>query len=314
MLTSSNNSDEQRGYMEVISYPSGAKAFFLREPITPELVKNMANYGVTRLVIRRYQEWTSNSLSHLNEFITSLYVEDRDTPAFIINSLTNLEELSLSHVSSEINFSLFSNLRECYLNKFKELPRELESCTQLKVLKLATSKIKSFSHLANYQYLQDLELNGITVDSLHSINLLSHLQTLTINRSQYQNLSFLENCTNLKELNLSLFSKLEDLHHLKNLSHLEKLHLESCPILKDISPIELLCQLRSLALVNCPKIKSVKHLLKLNNLNAILLWESTKIEDGDIRCLLSLPHLKRLSFLNRRNYNLKIEEVAYILK
>jgi hypothetical protein len=300
-------------HLDVISYPSGDRAFFVYEPLTFRLVEELQQWRVNRLVIRTYKKWQIKDLSNLNKFITSLYVEDQNTPVDIINNLTNLEELYLSHVFNEVDFSSFPYLRECFLNKLKVLPKSMKSCTQLKILKLANSKIKSFSNLANYKSLEDLELNCIGSDNLTSINLLPNLQVLSINRSQAQNLSFLENCIYLKSLNLSLFPKLNDLNGLTNLLDLKILHLESFSILEDIEPITFLHQLESLALVSCPKIKSVKPLLKLKKLIFLYLWEKTKIYDGDIRCILALPNLKELSFLNRRNYNLKIEEVSSIL-
>lgn len=145
--------NKERGHPNIISYPSGVKAFFAYEPLTQETVEQLRQFEVNRIVIRTYKQWQIGDFSSLNKFIASLYVEDQETPTDIISSLTNLEELYLSYSHLGIDFSNFPHLKECFLNKIKTLPKSLESCAKLKILKIANSKIKAFDNLASFKYL-----------------------------------------------------------------------------------------------------------------------------------------------------------------
>jgi hypothetical protein len=94
---------------------------------------------------------------------------------------------------------------------------------------------------------------------------------------------------------------------------LETLSIEDCKRLRRIDELATLTSLRSLKLANCGEIESLKPLASLRVLENLYAWESTRVRDGDLDVLLSLPRLKTIAMMSRGGYRPPLEEVERIL-
>jgi hypothetical protein len=80
-----------------------------------------------------------------------------------------------------------------------------------------------------------------------------------------------------------------------------------------IDPIAHLPRLRFLDIGNCGPIQSLKRLAGCIALETLYAYESTRIGDGDLAVLLTLPNLAEIRMMNRRHYTPSVEAVRSAL-
>ncbi len=298
----------------ILDYHDGDKCLFLRDPLTNAIVEKMVASDVNALSVDIYEPWENVDISAMNQFLVSLTISDRDTPLEFINELPNLRRLSIPRPGIEIDFSRIQKLEECSLSEYKKLPEELAACRNLKILNLYYCAFKSIDDISKFGQFEELNLVSVRTSSLRSVCNLKNLRSFSLNRSKEPNLQFLSSCHRLEGVQLMHMSSLESIEGIESLKKLNDFGLSACFSLEDVSPLAQLGGLNRVLFESCPNLKTLRPLIALKNLNKLLLWENTKVKDGDLKCLLSLPKLEEYIFKNRRHYNLKQDEAIAILE
>jgi hypothetical protein len=123
------------------------------------------------------------------------------------------------------------------------------------------------------------------------------------NARTLQSLDGLESQHALQKLWLIGNRQLRDLSALKSASlDLVELVLSGCGAVSDIEAIASQRSLKRLHILECGLIRSLKPLEGHPELVEVIFY-GTKIEDGDISHLLTMPRLRRVVFANRRHYS-----------
>lgn len=103
------------------------------------------------------------------------------------------------------------------------------------------------------------------------------------------------------------------LSELAELPALEELAIEGARKLGAIDAVAGL-PLRRLTLANCGDIASLAPLAGMDTLEELFAWESTRILDGDLSVLLTLPRLRTVALRDRREYRPRVSEIEAALR
>lgn len=93
---------------------------------------------------------------------------------------------------------------------------------------------------------------------------------------------------------------------------LEELELEGCKKLGTIDALAGL-RLRRLKVADCGDIASLAPLAGMDTLESLVAWESTRVLDGDLSVLRTLPRLRTLGMRDRREYRPRVSEIEAAL-
>ena len=297
----------------ILEYPDGNKALFLEGPLTDRIIAEIVHRKVNRLVVEVYSPWKATQLGLLHDVINELWIHDPKAPTALADGFRNLKGLHLESSIGEIDFGQFPKLTACEFAHQTSFPVNLKSCKSLVCLTLSDSKLKSLEGVAEFGALQKLVLKSVSVPSLSAISTLRRLRHFGLSRSTERDLGFLAEDVALESCYLAYMTKLTSLSGIERLTKLADFSLASCSGVVDVTPLSHLKNLERLLVESCSNLQSLRPLLVLKQLSKILLWENTKILDGDLRCLLELPKLKELSFRDRNNYNLTQAEAKAAL-
>lgn len=103
------------------------------------------------------------------------------------------------------------------------------------------------------------------------------------------------------------------LSELAELPALEELAIEGARKLGAIDAVAGL-PLRRLTLANCGDIASLAPLAGMDTLEELFAWESTRVLDGDLSVLLTLPRLRTVALRDRREYRPRVSEIEAALR
>lgn len=298
----------------VFSYPDGNRALYLEGPLTDAVVDEIVRQQINRIVVVSYVPWKASRLEMLRSIVDELWLQTPTAPLGLVESFPALRSVHLECAADRFDFSWLSNLRECALSNQRATPVGLARCSQLVSLSISNSKLKDIEALSGIRSLRKLVLGSVSVPSLAALGALQELRHLGVTRFQEADLGFLSGLRLLEQCYLDFGAKLFSLSGIESASQLRDLSLSSCPKLADLSPLQSLAKLERLVLESCPGIGSLKPLRGHPTLTKLLLWEKTKVADGDMKSLLNNPKLSEFSFLDRRNYNLKTAEACDFLK
>jgi len=152
--------------------------------------------------------------------------------------------------------------------------------------------------------------------SPHDLTPLAAAKSLTrLRMKQYPQLRTLDGLTTfdrLKILGIFLAPKLEDVSAFRTApaaQTISELHLDTCKKIPTFEDVSLVKNVRGLSLANSGDFPSLAPLAGMPELQELYLYESTKIVDGDLSPLLTLPQLQRLSIANRRHYSPQVSEI-----
>lgn len=203
------------------------------------------------------------------------------------------------------SISELNNLREFVFNSFTKEVLDTSNLINLEICYLEwNKKIKGISNLIN---LKKLSINKFIIrdNSFTNFIHLEELKLFSCNLTDLQQITALEK---LSFLELSNCRKLEDLDGIENLTKLSFLEINTCKKIYNLRSIFKLKNLISLSIINLGEIDSLLGISKLINLEELYFFQSTEISDGNLLEIKNLDKLKKISFANRRNYNLKIED------
>lgn len=229
----------------------------------------------------------------------------------LLNEIKNLQYLA---IGPNINFSKNQKITPLYkLSKLTSLSLHIKNlCIDL-------------VHFPNLS-----SLNITFSKSISNFNTLSELQFLWLWHIKFENLEFLGNIENLKEIKIQL-SNIQNLNGLENLKNLETIKLIRCTKLVDLAIINNAKKIRTLSLMHCKgitdfsflknntsietlsadEIKSLSFLQKVPTLSSI---GFSNLEDGDITSIITLPTVKKINFYpNKKHYSHTNEQIQKLL-
>ena len=168
--------------------------------------------------------------------------------------------------------------------------------------------IEKFKNV-EYSILWHLKIKQQSFDKLPKSQ---NLKYLKLNWANLKELNGLTKFPNLKRLETHYCTKLESLEGIKNVDKLEYLHINQSKKLQLGEQILKLADIKVLCLNGCGEIQNLDFLSKFKKLIDFR-FVDTKIQSGDLRPLIEHPTIRTVSFLNKRHYNMKDEQVEKIL-
>lgn len=284
-------------------YPDGNHAIYITAALTDAIADDILQKKINHLVIKEYKPWKVSKFPQLRLTIDRVWFQDSNVPLSLLEGFDKLKSLHLNQ-PADVDFSRFVYLEDCSLAHQYVFPSTLSSCKHLKKLSLDYCKFSSIEEIARMSTLEKLVLGSVSVNTLQPISALNRLSHFGIDNLKEVDLSFLIGCVSLKSCRLVRPSKLENLLGIEGLRQLEEFSVSNSIKLKDLGPLGTLDSITTLVFDSCPNLESLRPLLSLKGLRKLLLWESTRIMDGDLRCMLDSPRLQEFSFKNRRDYNI----------
>lgn len=103
------------------------------------------------------------------------------------------------------------------------------------------------------------------------------------------------------------------LAELADLPDLRVLSLQTCKRIETLDGVAGCTSLTQLDVANCGDIASLAPLAGLRELERLGAWESTRVLDGDLSVLLSLPRLREVRMRDRREYRPRVGEIEAAL-
>lgn len=249
---------------------------------------------INNLRLSRFAGWKDKDVSFLKTlpFLkgVEVYADDiRD-----LSAMKNLELLEYIGLDCNLSFDL-----------------DLNNFVNLKILQVKWNKhLKNMFNLSSIEYLNIIKYPYEDLVSLHNY---SKLKKLQLTSTKLKSLKGIDNLINLKSVDLFKCNQLESLESVDRLELLEELEIENCKKINNLYQLSNLVNLKTFLIEDCGNIQSLKPLQ--NSLNLIKVWigGNTTVIDGDIEVVIKLPKLKELWFVNKKHYNIKVNEVQEIL-
>ena len=234
-------------------------------------------------------------LEFLREYPSLLYLEADNASAKglrCIESVSNLRGLRLDSVKAGIDFSCFRQLEE-YVGDWHRDNLGIGECGELRVLRAwrFRSTQPGLSSLAGCVRLERLDLVRPGITSLEGIDALEDLRYLEI--------AYAPKITDLAPLAAPGVG-------------LRELALGNMKNIADYAPLAEIRKLRRLRLSSCAPMADLAWTNGMDRLDFFSFVE-TKVQDGDLSPLLSLPLLRYAGAGNRRAYSHSDEELNALI-
>ena len=236
-----------------------------------------------------------NDLGFLRDYPLLLYLVGEElSPKALkdVESLSNLRGLRLNSPKGGVNFSCFPNLEE-FIGDWHRGNSGIGDCTELRTLRVwgFRSTEPGLSALASCTRLERLWLVRPGIDSIEGVECLEDLR--------YLNLAY---APKIKSLT-SLAAPTVDLRELR---------LQNMKGISDYSPLASIRRLRRLIISKCAPMENLSWTKGMDYLDSIAFVE-TKVLNGDLSPLLSLPLLRYVGAGNKKHYSHTDEELNALL-
>lgn len=244
----------------------------------------MRRQGITDLKLSAYAGWRETRVDFLGglpflETLDLMTVGLRDVSP--LYELPNLRRLSISGVKAKVDFTKIPRLNHLGISWNHKLFASLLDCGNLHVL----------------------GLDRFTEKDLSSLRELTALNVLALSYSKIESLRGIGRFSELRRLSLAVTNRIQTLSGISACKELVEVSVEAAKILTDVDAVGDLPKLRTLFFTACPKIESLQFISKLSRLEYFALLQTSRVSDGDLSGLSSLPKLKHVSFVDRKHYN-----------
>lgn len=244
-----------------------------------------------RLVLREGDWRELDVLSELSTSLKELSIQSKHCDWTAISQLEGLEILQIGGwFRAPMAFERFVRLRELdvlwsnrYDDSIYELPR-----------------------------LEVLRIEGWPEQGCKKLGSLRNLKKLGLARASCESLTGISHLGSLEHIALFELRQLRDCNDIFKLPRLIELKIERCPAVNSYAFLSNIQGLRHLDILDSAPIVSLSPIDAMINLEVLRLG-TTIVEDGDIRRLVGLPRLGMCLFKDRKNYNIKREELREIL-
>ena len=283
----------------------------LKDPLDAQILDQIKKYKDLRIVVRNYSPWAEFDTSEVEENVSEICLEDAEAPNEVALNFRHVVSLHLCTEPGEGFFSSFSKLAKCTLGGVRKLPKDLAENKSLRTLHLLDDcrlpKGKLFEGFLN---LEKLYLSAKSLPrGFSNFEDLNNLCFLSLSDWKGEDLSLIQELKSLESIRVDYANKVIDLDGFAACRDLHTIHLAAMKSLSNLDVLASLKELRSITLEDCPSVESLSPLFAHQELRNVRLWGKTKVQDGDIRGLLTCPELRALEFNNRKGYNLKFEEL-----
>ncbi len=208
-------------------------------------------------------------------------------------SFLDIKKLSINGTKGLLTLSGLVNLEELFL-VYENGLIGLNSLQSLKVFTFNNCRDKTFNWHENFNGLVSLEKLELTDCFLPP------------------DLSLLNSCKQLKELEIYFNPKPFRLQALQYNSKLEKLILSQCPHLQHKEDIPLLQSVKWLRLTDCGPIDDCSLFDSMSNLEVLIVTGKSYFVNGDLSGMMG--RLKHFGFENKRHYSHKPEDFPSIFR
>ena len=273
----------------------------LTGPWTQDIAGVMQERRLKDLRLSHYTEWKDKSI----EFLCDVpFLERLDLWAVGIRDisplyeLTNLTCLSLNMVTAPIEFHRFPALQDLRIAGYR---REIHfaSLLGLRRVDLGNWSASCYSEVFHARHLRRLSISGYSGADLSQFHELEDLEELGLGAASIEHLTGASKMPRLRRLALTLVNRLRDLCGVEECRSLTYLFIEKAKILKKIDALSKLNKLQELGLSDCPLLESIQPIRNLSKLQTVYMSNTTRVGDGDLSVLKTLPHLRHVSFVDR---------------
>lgn len=283
--------------------PKDYKGFLFRK-LTGALIINSNNFDKVIEVMKmdniKHLEVNPNffketDLSFLDKFsfLEELTILIKAKDISPIHKLLNLKKLNIQlNVGGKIDFALFQHLESCFFHWGVNGSETIYQAENLNELRIDSYNKYELNELASLNKLVSLSLYGANIVSLQGI----------------------KGLTNLKKIDLTGSSNLEDITQLEELTQLSELRLDNCKKINSFEPIKKLRELKSICFNNIGNIPSIDFLSPLTKLSEVIFTENTNVIDGNLNVLGQLYKndvLKTALFRIRKHYTHTPQDLGY---
>ncbi len=252
--------------------------------------RTLEKRNIVELELNPAKGWQRNNLAFLSllgGLVAFAIVDEKTVDVSPIHALSHLRSLKvLTYCDTPIDFTRFPQLEEVSL-EWREGASSLYDCATLRHVFINNCSAKS-------------------LDVFHKLNRLEYLSLKSPRLEMIGNVPTLQSLSFLGVYNAG---RLYSLAGVEQFPNLEMLEIERCRKISNIVPVASLRRLQRLMFANCGDIDSLKPVAELKELREVFFHESTRIVDGDLTPLKSLPHLEDVSFQERRHYNCGWEDL-----
>ena len=264
--------------------------FYLSSAEIEDDIKWIDEHKIENIRLSQYGEYSITSIEAIFKIKTVIkrlviFIENIDLNR--LAELKELEELGIGEPAKNINLSSFKKLKKLYL--------------------VHTKKIIGFASLQALEELIILKAPSLFF-SAENFNRLTNLNSLTILSGKIpQQLDFLLQLTNLKELEIHNIKSTFSVAALRSLENIEILKIGCCPCVNDlITTLPLLKHLTWLALTDSSTLDDTSFIESLPNLKVLVVLGKSYFKNGDLSNLKN--KLEHVGIDNKRHYNLKYED------
>ncbi|SMC78558.1 leucine-rich repeat domain-containing protein [Cellulophaga tyrosinoxydans] len=223
-------------------------------------------------------------LSKLSDVLEGLHLPESKFNIEVVNSLHKLKYLGIAdNKIDNLNLSNFPNMVSLACEYSPRL-KNLESCKNLTNLTITGYKPRS----------KDLE----------ELSVHTKLEELHLFKPDILNLKGIENCTQLKKIEIFSARNLTILNALTPLNNLNSLELFQCKNIQDFDQLGNLKNIKKIILSECGEIKNLKFLKELKELEFFSFWDTTVL-DGNLNYC---NGIKFVGFKDKREYTHKVND------
>jgi len=253
-----------------------------------EYCKTLLKKKITALYLNVAQGWQGTDLSFLKDLdmIEELQIIAPQTENLAaIENMKALQQLSITTNTREtIDFNKLEKLRSCYLYWWNNTKSVFE-CRNLESVYFDKLKLKDYSIITHLSKLKSLTIANCPITATDWIHELAQLNQLSLyNCKKIPTFNPISQLKNLNRLEISGYRNLGSIDFLRNLTELEILLLTDVGEITNLSPFESLTQLKAFCFAGA----------------------KTRVSDGNLSVLETLPRLAMLMFRPWKHYTHKL--------
>jgi hypothetical protein len=222
----------------------------------------------------------------------------------------------------------------CGVDVFSENVTDVSPLFELKKIKTLSlfCKAKVSGDFSALRYLEKVGLlwrnafkSIFNHGTLHTINIIEYpdenlgqwitnraLRRLRLESRKLNDLNGINHFPCLRNLHLFNCRKLKSIDALRLSASIQELRISRCPAILDWTSLSSLTELRVLEIADCQEIESISPILKCQRLERLQIAGDTKILDGDLSGLASLPKLQTVLLASRKHYSHRAEELEHL--
>ena len=260
-------------------------------PWSAEAMQYATEHKVREVHLNVYAGWTDTNIEFLRGLPQLEALHIAAGKAVALTPLYELPQLKLLGLAGEFKGAF-----------------DLTRLPQLTDLRLEKWDAKKFASAFDCNGLSVLALSNYPGPDLSALAGLTGLQELRLLLGKITSLQGISALVSLRRLILQEFNHLETLAGVEGLGALEDLLVYRAKKLRRLDGAEGLKSLKVITLTAVPALESLHPLECCTALEKVILLQNTKVADGDVACLKSLPNLRRVRFNEEAHYNAKLAE------